>query len=182
MNRLAVALVALTASFSGLAFFSFGERDSQLRQDIPAPPQVTPAAVARLFAQSLPDLDGRPQSLEQWRGKVLVVNYWASWCQPCRKEMPHLSTLHGRLAARGVQVVGIAADTAEPVRNHVRTMPVAYPLLIGGPEAIRLTRDFGNTPQAVPLTIVIDRAGQVRAAVLGITHEDALERLLLSLL
>ncbi len=134
--------------------------------------------MASLYDIALPDVEGRTQSLAQWRGKVLVVNYWATWCAPCREEMPIFSKLAADYAARGVQFVGIAADTADKVRDHARRNPVAYPLLIGGETAIDATLAFGNAPKAVPFTIVLDRAGGVRTAMLGRVDEAALARLL----
>lgn len=182
MKRLAVALALGIITLAGAAFLLFGDRGGIESADLPMPPSVPAAAVADLYALSLPDLEGRIQPLAQWRGQVLVVNYWASWCLPCRKEMPMLSALQTRLAEHGVRVVGIAADSSDQVAAFAREMPVAYPLLIGGPDAIRPTLDFGNIPQAVPFTLVIDRSGKVHAAVLGTVHEDALERLLAKLI
>lgn len=182
MRRLAVALVLVATSLACVAFFLFPVRQDLPSADLSAPPEISPAALTGLFALALPNLEGRMQSLGQWRGQVLVVNYWASWCKPCREEMPILSALHTRFAGHGVRVVGIAADSAEAVAGFVRETPVGYPLLIGGPGAIRPTREFGNIPQGVPFTLVIDRSGRVRAAVLGITREQALERLLATLI
>lgn len=89
-----------------------------------------------------------------------------------------LSKLHERYGARGVQFVGIAADEADKVREFARLSPVSYPILIGGEGAIKLTRDFGNGPLAVPFTIVLDPEGNVRTAVLGRVDEKALAHLL----
>jgi thiol-disulfide isomerase/thioredoxin len=182
MKHLAIAVVLGVASIGGVAFMLFGEREAAAPYGLPPPSAVPASAVADLYSLSLPDLDGRIQTLAQWRGQVLIVNYWASWCAPCRKEMPILSGLQTRMAGRGVQVVGIAADNAEKAGEYALATPVSYPLLVGGPDAIRLTRAFGNIPQAVPFTLVIDRTGQVRAAVLGVTHEEALERLVATLI
>lgn len=182
MKRLATTFLLGLASLAAVALLLFGGRQDPAFSDLPPPPTVPAEAIAGLYALSLPDLSGRMQPLAQWREQVLIVNYWASWCKPCREEMPMLSALHARMARRGVQVVGIAADSAEQASAFAQATPVTYPLLLGGPDAIRPTRDFGNTPQGVPFTLVIDRAGQVRAAVLGTLREDALERLLAELI
>jgi thiol-disulfide isomerase/thioredoxin len=170
---LAAGLTAAAAG--GVAWLLLG---SQRPPPLPPPPEVSHASVASLYATTLPDLAGRPQALVQWRGKTLVVNYWATWCLPCREEMPMFSKLHERYASRGVQFVGIAADSADKVREFARETPVAYPLLTGGQDAIGPTRAFGNAPLAVPFTIVLDREGRVRTAVLGRVQEDALAGLL----
>lgn len=150
-------------------------------RELPPLPAVSGATVAALYATTLPDVAGRNQALAQWRGKVLVVNYWATWCTPCRAELPEFSKLHTRYAARGVQFVGIATEGADKVGPFAQEAPVSYPLLIGGQEAIKATLPFGNEPQAVPFTLVLDRDGQLRAAVLGRMHEEVLIRLLDSL-
>ena len=98
-------------------------------------PEEAKVAVDAIFALNLPDLDGRPQPLAQWRGKVLVVNYWASWCKPCVDEMPALSRMNSHYAARGVQFVGIGLDDAEKLAAFVRTTPVSYPVLVASPAA-----------------------------------------------
>ncbi|MBI4986199.1 MAG: TlpA family protein disulfide reductase [Rhodocyclales bacterium] len=147
-------------------------------RELPPPPVVGEAAIEALYATTLPDAAGRPQSLAQWRGRVLVVNYWATWCVPCRDEMPLLDRLQTRYGAKGVQFVGIAADSAQNVADYVRATPLSYPLLVGEKESIQPTLDFGNAPQGVPFSIVLDREGRTAAAVLGRLDEGALEQLL----
>jgi len=170
----------------GLAAFFFAAslvlawlllRGDEVRALAP-PPVVAAATIDALYATALPDVAGVSQTLAQWRGKVLVVNYWATWCEPCRDEMPEFSELQTRYAARGVQFVGIAADSAEKVVLFSRVMPLSYPMLAGGDDAIKPTAAFGNAPLAVPFTLVLDRAGKLRAAVLGRVDPQALERLL----
>lgn len=176
MKLIALA-VGLTAAAAGWAVWLFlGAREPV--RPLPPPPAVAAAAVATLYATALPDLAGRPQALEQWRGRALVVNYWATWCIPCREEMPAFSKLHDHYAPRGVQFVGIAADDADDVRAFARETPVSYPLLAGGQDAIQPTRALGNAPLAVPFTVVLDREGKLRAAVLGRVREEALAELL----
>jgi thiol-disulfide isomerase/thioredoxin len=97
----------------------------------PLSPEQGQATVEAIMALTLPDLGGRLQALAQWRGKVLVVNYWASWCAPCVEEMPAFSRLQRQYAAQGVQFVGIGLDEVEKMRIFVKATPVAYPLLVG---------------------------------------------------
>lgn len=171
---LAAGLVAAAAGWAGWLLLG----NSQPVPPLPPPPMVSAATVASLFALKLPDTAGHTQALEQWRDRTLVVNYWATWCIPCREEMPAFSRLHEHYAPRGVQFVGIAADSADKVQAFARQTPVSYPLLVGGDDVIKLTRDFGNAPLAVPFTVVVDREGGVRAAVLGRVREEALIELL----
>jgi thiol-disulfide isomerase/thioredoxin len=115
----------------------------------------------------LPDAEGRQQALAQWRGKVLVVNFWATWCAPCREEMPQFVATQSRDGAKGVQFVGIAVDDPEKVRAFVKQVGLNYPALIGGYGAIELSRRLGNDLAALPFTIVLDRAGRVAHTQLG---------------
>jgi thiol-disulfide isomerase/thioredoxin len=127
-----------------------------------------------LFGVTLPDTAGREQSFGQWRGKVLVVNFWATWCVPCREEMPEFVKLQRELGDRGVQFVGIAADDATKVKAFAEELGLNYPALIGGYGAIELSRTFGNQVGALPYTIFIDRSGRISRTHLGPIKLDEL--------
>jgi len=135
-------------------------------------------AIDRLLALTLDDEHGRQQALAQWRGKVLVVNFWATWCPPCREEMPYFSRLHAAYAARGVQFIGIAADSAEAVRAFSARAPVAYPLLVGGPGIMELSAGLGNQAAGLPFTLILDRNAEPVATRTGRLPEAELENLL----
>jgi thiol-disulfide isomerase/thioredoxin len=126
----------------------------------------------------LPDAEGRQQALAQWRGKVLVVNFWATWCVPCREEMPQFVATQARDGARGVQFVGIAVDDPEKVRSFAKQIGLNYPALIGGFGAIELTKRLGNELAALPFTIVLDQGGRVAYTQLGPLKADKLDGLL----
>ena len=142
------------------------------------PPEQGQAMADAIMALTLPDLAGKPQAIAQWRGKVLVVNYWASWCAPCVEEMPAFSRLQEKYAARGVQFVGIGIDDVEKMQAFVRRTPVAYPLLVGDAAG-------SQTPalqvRGLPTTIVIDRDGGLAGSRLGRLDEATLEPMLLRL-
>lgn len=135
-----------------------------------------------VLAMVLPDVDGREQALAQWRGKVLVVNFWATWCAPCREEMPHFIAAQARDGANGVQFVGIAVDQADKVRDFAKEIGLNYPALIGGFGAIELSKALGNDLAALPFTIVLDRAGSVVHTRLGPMKAQELDALLRTLL
>lgn len=179
MKRIALALTLVLVSLTGIGYL-FSERVSFRHEQVLLPPRspIDPAALDALFALRLPDIAGQTRAMNNWRGKVLVVNYWATWCKPCLAEIPMLSKLATEGLAHDVQFVGIAVDTVERVAEFAKTTGATYPWLIGGPDAIQLTREFGNAPQAVPFTLVIDKVGAVRAANLGAIHREALEGLL----
>jgi peroxiredoxin len=152
-----------------------------------APPPATThtvpsAAVETLLTLSLPDTDGQLQSMAQWKGKIIVANFWATWCPPCRKEIPDFAAASQALANDPVQFVGISIDSAEKVRNFNAEFNVPYPLLIAGNEVMGLASSFGNTARALPFTVIIDGTGTVRHIKLGTLHREELERKIRALL
>ena len=130
-----------------------------------------------LLAVSLPDVDGHPQSLSQWRGRLLVVNFWATWCAPCREEMPMFVRAQAAHGAKGLQFVGIAVDDAVKVRQFANEIGLNYPALIGGYGAMELSKTLGNTVMALPFTIVIGPDGKVVLTQLGPVQPAQVERL-----
>src|SRR5690242_2987485 len=127
---------------------------------------------------ALPDAEGRQQRLDQWRGKVLVVNFWATWCAPCREEMPHFIAAQTRDGAKGLQFVGIAVDQVDKVREFADEIQLNYPALIGGLGAIELSKALGNDLAALPFTIILDRRGSVVHTQLGPLKPAQLDALL----
>ncbi len=110
---------------------------------------------------TLPDTAGRPEALSQWRGKILVFNFWATWCPPCREEIPDFVALRAQFLNRNVEFVGIALDNVQRVNAFAREMNVPYPLLIGEGTGHALAQALGNPSGALPYTVVIDRSGLV---------------------
>ena len=139
-------------------------------------------AVSALTRTAFPDLAGEQLSLDRWRGKVIVVNFWASWCPPCRDEIPGLVRTQQKFAANGVQIVGIAFDSAAKSRQAATELGINYPVLIAGLETIDLTRELGNRAGALPYTLILDREGAPVTSHLGILSEADLERILAPLL
>ena len=130
----------------------------------------------------LPDAQGHQQALAQWRGKVLVVNFWATWCAPCREEMPQFVATQARDAAKGLQFVGIAVDDPAKVQAFAQEVKLNYPALIGGYGAIELSKTLGNDLAALPFTVVVDRRGRVVETQLGPFKQARLDAVLARLL
>ena len=131
-------------------------------------------------AVELPDPDGRPQSLARWDGRLVLLNFWASWCAPCVEEMPLLDRTQQRLASRGLQVVGIAADGADATRAFLREHPVAYPVLVDDPDAARArggdtSNVFGNNRDVLPYSVLVGRDGRIVAQRYGNFTEASLD-------
>ena len=122
---------------------------------------------AMVLGVTLPDTTGRQQSIAQWKGKVLVVNFWATWCVPCRDEMPEFVKAQREFGDRGLQFVGIAVDDVGKVKDFAAELGLNYPALIGGYGAIELSKSLGNRIGALPYTLFIDRAGRISRAHLG---------------
>jgi thiol-disulfide isomerase/thioredoxin len=142
----------------------------------------TNADGATLFALALPDVAGKDQPMAQWKGKVLVVNFWATWCEPCREEMPRFMKLQEQYGGKGLQFVGIAIDQADKVQQFTTNMHLNYPSLIGGYGGIELSRSFGNAVGALPFTLVVDRAGRIVQTKLGPMKDEQLQPIIDQLL
>ncbi len=137
---------------------------------------------AALFNVALPDAEGREQRLEQWRGKVLVVNFWATWCAPCRDEMREFVRFQRVDGAKGLQFVGIAVDQTDKVQQFAKEIDLNYPALIGGLGAMQLSQAMGNELMALPFTLVVSREGKIVHRQLGPLKQVQLEQIIGKLL
>ena len=126
--------------------------------------------------------DGQAKKLGDWQGKVLVINFWATWCPPCREEMPEFSRAQDQYGPNGVQFAGIAIDEAANVVEFSKKTPVAYPLLLGPADLPNLMAKLGNQQQALPFTIIVGRDGKLKSSHMGRMSKDDLEKLLTPLL
>jgi thiol-disulfide isomerase/thioredoxin len=128
-----------------------------------------------LLAHTFSDLAGEPRRLLEWQGRPLVCNFWATWCAPCREELPLLNAAQQRHAAHnGLQVVGIAIDNEANVREFLEKVPLDFPILIGGADAIAVMRRLGNPGGGLPYTVLLDRHGAIRTRKLGAYSEAEL--------
>lgn len=168
----AVGALAAGAGY-GLFFWQSGESSRNA---------ANPAAVEALLAAALPDVDGRKHTLGTWRGRVLVINFWATWCAPCREEIPEFVRMQERYGARGLQFVGVALDVPDKVRPFAHELGINYPLLVAGLDTMALMREAGNRAGVLPFTLVLDRQGNVARAHPGGFNEAKLEAVVRPLL
>lgn len=130
---------------------------------------------------SLTDLSGTVHQPSDWRGHVLVMNFWATWCKPCREEIPMLVQAQKELADDGVQILGLALDHTQQVKRFADKYNINYPVLLPMAEVARFKRAVGGSP-GLPFTVIVDRKGRIRARVLGRIDRKQLNKLVAPLL
>lgn len=116
---------------------------------------------------TLPDLDGKPQSLQQWRGKVILINFWATWCPPCREEIPLFVELQKKHPAGDLQIIGVAIDDKTAVMLYRQSAGINYPILVGNNDTMDLVARYGNHLDSLPFSVIIDRSGSIAVRKLG---------------
>ena len=164
---------------SGLAAMAAG---LWLYQSVLAPARASAAALVTLQSRSFSDLTDTNRTLLDWQGKVRVVNFWATWCEPCREEIPALQRVQAKFAESGLETIGISIDHADKVQQFARNMAITYPLLLGDASLIDLARALGNRAGGLPFTLVIDAQGKLLASKLGGITEAQLTEILLPVL
>ncbi|WP_262965960.1 TlpA family protein disulfide reductase [Methylobacter psychrophilus] len=110
---------------------------------------------------NLPDVEGNQHNISEWQGKIRIINFWATWCPPCIKEIPEFIALQEQYAAKGVQFIGIAIDDQESVEKYLASTKINYPILIGEVNGIALAHQLGNIVDAVPFTLIVNQQGQI---------------------
>jgi thiol-disulfide isomerase/thioredoxin len=132
------------------------------------------AAGAAILTHRYQGLDGGPAGLDHLRGQVLIVNFWATWCEPCREEIPLFIRLRREYAIKKVEFVGISIDQAAKVAEFAKAYRIDYPLVLAGIEAIELSRRAGNKAGVLPYTVLLDRRGRLAGRLLGQVTEAGL--------
>ena len=136
------------------------------------------SGAAKLLSASFLDLDGKARRLRDWQGTALLCNFWATWCAPCREEIPLLVAARQQGLPERSEIVGIALDNAANVRDFAAKYRIRYPLLVGDAGAIDLLRELGNQAGALPYTVALDRTGAVAWRHLGAVKEPELRKVL----
>ena len=162
-TRWLFAAVGLLAVLAGAALW--------LGNETTPPAGSADLSPAALYAASFRDPAGQSQPLGRFRGRIVVLNFWATWCVPCREEMPAFQRLQARFGERNVQFVGLANDDPAKVARFARELAIGYPLWTGGPEVDELSRRLGDGQGALPFTVILDPAGNVLEQKVGAYSE-----------
>ncbi|MDO8706375.1 MAG: TlpA disulfide reductase family protein [Sulfuricaulis sp.] len=131
---------------------------------------------------TLPAVDGNKHSLKEWRGKVIVLNFWATWCPPCREEIPLFIALQKKHGADNFQTIGVAIDNKTAVMLYRQSEGMNYPILIGNDTTMGLMADYGNRTGSLPFTVIIDRSGSIAVRKLGAFDKNELNSLIAPLI
>lgn len=174
---LAAALVITTAGV--IAYLQFFDH----RKPTPA----IKAAASTVVGQARPaftllDLRTKPRDIAEWDGKVVLVNFWATWCPPCVREMPALMQLREAYQGKGFEIVGVALDNKDAVAAFIDPLGIEYPILIGEQEGLQLTALYGNRLGVLPYSVIIDRKGVIRHTLISELHYADVEKLIQPLL
>jgi thiol-disulfide isomerase/thioredoxin len=193
LRLLGAALVVLLGIWAGLKTYS--GRSAHEAQGVAVPAGMAgapnpsdssaaesamphPVVPARLPDFSLKDLTGKAIQISAWSGKSLVINFWATWCAPCRREIPLLKTIAAEWAGRDLKVVGIAVDYPDKVRDFTGQFKIDYPVLIGDQDALDIAAKFGMASPAFPFTVFTDRRGEIVALFVGELHRPQVDFIL----
>lgn len=165
---LATGAVALVAVMLGVAVGLMPGRSSPSAESLEA-----------LTQQPFRDAAGAPVQLDRWRGQLLVVNFWATWCAPCKEEIPGFIEVQRDLPSGRASIIGIAIDSAANVSEFATTAQFNYPILIGGANTIELLRRLGNPTGGLPYTLILGADGKVIATHLGVITPEGLRKQIL---
>src|SRR5262245_64096994 len=181
----AVAAIAATAGFLIYRYAVQPPRvDGQLAAPVaqvatqPAHEEESGAIPAKLPDFTLGDLEGKPTSILSWPGKSMIVNFWATWCAPCRREIPLLRELQKQHGAEGFQIVGVAVDIREDVVKYAQEIGIDYPVLIGEQDGLDAVNKFGQGSLGFPFTVFTDNQHRIVVFHLGEIHKAEAEILL----
>jgi thiol-disulfide isomerase/thioredoxin len=180
-------VAAVAAGYSGKRYLDRAPRIQPIAEQLPPaavpdPQTQAPVLASKPVPETLPgfalkDRDGKPRRLADWKGQPLLVNYWATWCPPCRREIPLLNRLRVANAAHKVEVIGIAVDFRADVLAYAAKQKIEYPLLIGEEDGLEAVAAVGMEP-AFPFTVFADRRQRIVAVKIGELHEDEAQLIL----
>ena len=172
-------LTLLVFFFAGIAgyFVANQQQESRIEQQVSSLPVVETPTDVDLVEYSLPDVDGNVRHSSEWQGKAQLINFWATWCAPCRREIPLLKETQAAHAADNLQVIGIAVDFAEEVASYAEEAQFNYPILVGQEDAMAVAEDSGVDFIGLPFTMVVAPSGELIKAHIGEIVESHIEQI-----
>jgi thiol-disulfide isomerase/thioredoxin len=171
LNSIIIGLLLLASLGFGFRYFFLGTHSAHNAQ-----------STAPLFAASFPNENGQTQALKQYAGKTVVLNFWATWCEPCREEMPELSQLHDAYKDKNLVVLGVAIDDVAAISEFSKETKVSYPLFAADVQGMNIAASLGNDKSVLPYTVIIKTDGSVTKTYFGRVTKPLLEETLLNLL
>ena len=145
-------------------------------------PNLNSLSTHSFYASAWPDAQGKTQALSQWQNRVSVINFWASWCQPCTEEMPDISAIYDKYAAKGLVVLGISVEDQDKMAAFASKNKVSYPLLAADIQGSDMSNTLGNDKGILPYTVIIDAHGKIVKTFAGRLDQASLEAAVLPLL
>jgi len=188
MKPIGYVVVALVAAAAGFGIYQFAlaphATTEQAAATLPASPAEDEMAEGYdSLPETLPDftlanLEGQPQSIRSWTGKSMIINFWATWCAPCRREIPLLKKIQAEHGAEDFQVVGVAVDFRDDVLKYAKEIGIDYPLLIGEEDGLDAVTKFGRGSLGFPFTVFTDNQERLVLFHLGELHPEQAEVML----
>jgi len=181
--------IAAIAAIAGFLIYRYGveQRGAAQSEVVLVSPAQTPSPASQESSDGVPatlpdftlgDLEGKPRSILSWPGKSMIVNFWATWCGPCRREIPLLRELQQKHGAEGFQIVGVAVDIREDVVKYAQEIGIDYPVLIGEQDGLEAVNKFGQGSIGFPFTVFTDNRGRIVLFHLGEIHKEQADILL----
>ena len=171
LTRFVMALITVL-SFAGTAHV-FSPANAE---------ETKPVSSDAVWVSSFKDLTGTMQALASYKGKTALIYFWATWCEPCQREGPEFQALYEKYKDKNFVVIGIAVDNADKVRTFVKQKGMLFPIVYGGTEAIKLSKDIGNSLGGIPYVVIIDQDGRIVERITGEAKEGRIEGIIAPLL
>ena len=188
MKPIGYVVVAVIAAAAGFGIYQFAlapkaAPEPTVDVTLPSDAPASDEADADGLPETLPDftlanLEGQPQSIRSWTGKSMIVNFWATWCAPCRREIPLLKKIQAEHGAEGFQIVGVAVDFRDDVLKYAKEIGIDYPLLIGEEDGLEAVTKFGRGSLGFPFTVFTDNQQRLVLFHLGEIHPNQAEVML----
>lgn len=180
MNNKQISIVAVIALAAGLAVAQFLHKPDGEPETAPAA-EVIGAMPQQMVEFSLPDTDGKQRSISEWKGKTILLNFWATWCPPCREEVPLLVEAHEKYKKSGFVVVSVAIDKKQDIQNFIDSYFINYPVLVNEIDNTHLMAKYGNRIATLPYSVMIAPDGRIIANKKGAYKRDELYAILVKM-